>query len=372
MKNKTGIISIVLAFSIFFMFVSCQRQKAEWKGTIEEMDGVTVVKNPKNPMYSEDVFNLEEELALGGADDREEYMFSRIRAVAVGKDERILILDDREAHVKVFDKDGHYLMTIGSPGQGPGELNRPRSISLNQKELMIHEVARFSFFSLEGEFMRHQSSKEVWALASIMDSAGNIYVTEGFRDPDSPRYLLKKFDPQMSFISQIASSPAPDVSKSFNPFMPVAHWQIDKDNNIVYGYPKTYEIQIFDPEGKLIKKIAKDYDPVEIPEEEKKEQKEQLEDIPSQIKIKVEFPKHYSAFYRLCLDDEGKIFVRTWEKEGDEDVYYHDVFDSEGRYIAKVPIRIRAITCKKGKLFSLEEDEEGYQVVKRYKVTWKY
>jgi hypothetical protein len=119
----------------------------------------------------------------------------------------------------------------------------------------------------------------------------------------------------------------------------------------------------------LIKKITKDYDPVEIPEEEKKEQ---IESIPPQIKIKVAIPKHFSAFYRLSLDDEGRIFVRTWEKIGDEDVYYHDVFDSEGRYIAKVPIRIRCLTCKKGKLYSLEEDEEGYQAVKRYKVTWKY
>jgi hypothetical protein len=257
MKNRSKVILIILFLSAFIMLISFGGQKAEWKGTIKEENGVTVVKNPKKPMYSEDVFNLEEELALGGADDREEYMFSRIRSVAVSEDERIFILDNREAHVKVFDKDGHYLMTIGSPGQGPGELNRPRGISLNQKELMVHEAGRFSFFSLEGEFLRHQSSKEVWALASIMDSAGNIYVTEGFRDPDSPRYLLKKFNSQMNFISQIASSPAPDVSKSFNPFMPVAHWQIDKDNNIVYGYPKTYEIRISNPEGKLIKKSTK-------------------------------------------------------------------------------------------------------------------
>ena len=51
MKNKTKVISIVLSFSVFFMFVSCQKQKAEWKGTIEEVDGVTIIKNPKEPMY---------------------------------------------------------------------------------------------------------------------------------------------------------------------------------------------------------------------------------------------------------------------------------------------------------------------------------
>ena len=42
------------------MLISCEKQKAEWKGTIEEMDGVTIVKNPKEPMYGEDVFSLED------------------------------------------------------------------------------------------------------------------------------------------------------------------------------------------------------------------------------------------------------------------------------------------------------------------------
>ena len=120
MKNKIKYASIVFCLSVLIMLVSFGEQKDEWKGKIEVKDGVKIVKNPKKPMYGEDVFNLEEELALGGTDDREEYMFSRIRAVAVGEDERILILDNREAHVKVFDKDGHYLMTIGSSGQGPG------------------------------------------------------------------------------------------------------------------------------------------------------------------------------------------------------------------------------------------------------------
>ena len=56
----------------------------------------------------------------------------------------------------------------------------------------------------------------------------------------------------------------------------------------------------------------------------------------------------------------------------DEEIYYHDVFDSEGRYIVKIPLRMRPFMCKRGKLHSIEEDEEGYLVVKRYRVKWKY
>ena len=40
MKNKTKLIPIVLFQSVIIMLVACQPQKAEWKGIIEEVDGV--------------------------------------------------------------------------------------------------------------------------------------------------------------------------------------------------------------------------------------------------------------------------------------------------------------------------------------------
>ena len=76
MKIKIKLISIVLFLSVIIMLVSCGRQKSEWKGTIEEENGVTVVKNPKEPMYGEDIFSLEEDLSIGEAEGKKEYMFS--------------------------------------------------------------------------------------------------------------------------------------------------------------------------------------------------------------------------------------------------------------------------------------------------------
>ena len=74
MGNKTKIFSIAILLCALIMLVCCSQQKTEWKGTIEEVDGVTVVKNPKEPMYGEDAISLEEELSIGEAEGREEYM----------------------------------------------------------------------------------------------------------------------------------------------------------------------------------------------------------------------------------------------------------------------------------------------------------
>ena len=148
MKNKNFIYSIILFLSVFIIIVSCRQQKLEWKGTIEEVDGVTVVKNPIEPMYGEDVFSLEEELSIGEVEGREEYMFSQIGNLAVDDEENIYVLDRKEFHIKVFDKDGEYLRTFGRKGQGPGELNRPSSILITpQNEIMVEDSRVLHFFT---------------------------------------------------------------------------------------------------------------------------------------------------------------------------------------------------------------------------------
>jgi len=65
MKNTTKIISIIIFLSASLMLVSCGKQKTEWKGAIEEENGVTVIKNQKEPLYGEIKFELEEDLSIG-------------------------------------------------------------------------------------------------------------------------------------------------------------------------------------------------------------------------------------------------------------------------------------------------------------------
>lgn len=92
--------------------------------------------------------------------------------------------------------------------------------------------------------------------------------------------------------------------------------------------------------------------------------------------MKIQFRSHYPAFGEINIDEEERLFVRTFKKvEGRNNRYYHDLFDFEGKYITTVPIRAnlsREAVWKNNKLYTIEMDEEGYQAVKRYKVTWNY
>jgi len=125
MKSKFVLIGSLCV--LFFLFQNCTQKthSKKWQGTIEDKEGVKVVKNPEEPIYNEDIFSLEEELTIGEKQGNEENMFSEIIDVGVDDEENIYILDFKEAHIKAFNKDGEYLTTIGKRGQGPGEIQRP-------------------------------------------------------------------------------------------------------------------------------------------------------------------------------------------------------------------------------------------------------
>jgi len=370
MKSNKNVISLGLFLTVLMLLVSCGRQKAEWKGTIEEVDGVTVVKNPKEPIFSKDVFSLEEELSIGEVEGREEYMFSRIRSIAVDARERIYVLDYKEAHIKVFDKKGMYIRTIGRRGQGPGELGLPRNLIVTKKnEIMVEDTGNraLTFFTLDGEFVKSLSTaKTVMFSRATIDSYNNILGMTTRADPENPNFELIKFNSKLNIIGTIASCPLLKPPM-INPFMPVFYWRIDENDNIIYGYPEKYELKIFNPEGEVVRKILKEFDPVVITEEEKEQRKKIYPPA-----VKLIFSRYYPAYRIFTVDDQGRIFVQTYEKDKSGEEYYYDIFDNEGRYIAKITLWTEPQIWSKNKLYTTEENENGIQIVKRYKVTWKY
>ena len=55
MKSNLSVFSLVLVVLILTSTPGCKHQDSEWQGTIEVVDGVTDVMNPKKPIYCENV-----------------------------------------------------------------------------------------------------------------------------------------------------------------------------------------------------------------------------------------------------------------------------------------------------------------------------
>jgi hypothetical protein len=175
-----------------------------------------------------------------------------------------------------------------------------------------------------------------------------------------------KLDNETNRFTTIARTPEWSPFEGLNPDRPAElYCRIMKDDCFLYGHPGTYELKIFDPQGNIIKKITREYEHVPLSAEEKEEQKKAYGE-------EFAISPYHPAFSYLRTDDEGRIFVRTWEKPTSGDGFFYDVFDSDGKYISQIPLNYEPRVIKNGKIYTIEQDEEGYQYVKRYSISWKY
>lgn len=398
MKNKNFIFSIALFLSVFIILVSCGKQKAEWKGTIEVVDGVTVVKNPTEPMYGEDVFSLEEELSIGEAEGREEYMFSQVRDIEVDETGRIYVLDTKEVNMKVFDQGGNYIRTIGRKGQGPGELQIPVDIYIDDKDkIYISDVMndRLSIFNNQGDFVSSFNFEE-YSIGNIVgvNKQDDITLIMNTTSKESGRnfivfdYMVNVYSSRFEFIESLYRTTIPIMQHFIKegsrlalsvPYQKTLCCTLDSQGNVSVAESQEYKIQVFSPDGKLIRQIEKEHERSNVSkqdvenyfnerfiQEDKNERKFWAETVKEQQKIP-EYKPVFSKFYF----DQDKLLVLGHEMDKKKNTFV-DIFDSEGKYIGRTLLNVLPRMWKDNKIYTIEEDEEGYQIVKRYKVTWKF
>lgn len=362
--------SVFLIFLILSIPLVAGSQE-NWRGVIVKEGDVTVVKNPGDPIYKSPVLELKEDLSLGGSRVVGDYAFGNIRNFVVDEQGSIYVLDGKSYCVQAFDSRGKYIRTIGRKGQGPGDLDSPLSLALNRTSdelLVLQGIRRLSFFRTEGPFIRQLSINN--SIRAQLDSRGQIYLLEQARSKEGVwSFDVKKLSMFGTDLGVVASVPGQGYTGKINPFLPLNYFQVDRSDNLVYGDSRSYEILFFESsEGKLVKKIVRQYSAPPVTEEDRNEV---LENTPPELQANLVFPRHHPVFTGFFLSDLGHVFVRTNEKTEDGERVIYDIFDAEGHYIGRMPLKPSGITILNGKYYALEEDDDGYQYVKRYSVTWK-
>ena len=396
MKVKATLIPAFLLLTPLMLHISCNQQKAEWKGTIEEENEVTVVNNPKEPFYGEDIFSLEEDLTIGGK-EREEYVFYRARDIEEDSEGNIYVLDSGDKQIKVYNKNGQFLRVISRKGQGPGELLSPIDIYIDERDLIYisdSENNRISIFNKRGDFVNSKNFKEVSVGKIIgVNSQGEIILIMDKRSPESDRnfmvldYSVNMYSPGFELLENLHNLSIPIMQIFVKdgsmlalsvPFQNKLCSTMDALGNIYLGESQDNIVQVFSPKGGLIRKILKECERNKVTKqdienyvneqylEDKNERKFWLRTVTEEIRA-----PEYKPVFETFFFAQSKLLVRRLEYSEKENSVL-DVFDSEGRYTAKIPFKVRPRIWKSNNLYTIEEDEEGYQVVKRYKVTWKY
>lgn len=386
MKFKFKHVQAGILVFLFIMSLACQKQKTGWQGTIEEENGVRVVKNPAEPLYGELVFELEEDLSIGSVEDKNA-MFYRIGDIAVDSQNNIYVMDRGNYRIQKFDKDGNYLQTIGRKGEGPGEFMRPFNIFLDELgNIYVLELRKLNLFDPTGNYIK-SFVPATFIMGFAAGPEGNIICYGFISTPKAQNFGVITLDSEGKTIKNLAEYPGMSmVSRkgtmfSFtHSYTPQLSFSPIEKKGAIYGYGAEYKLIMVDFSGETSLIIEKNEPSQSITRREKdKIIDDTLEETEEEeegrwprdvVEEGANFPDRRPFFNGIASDDTGRIYVRKVKSvldKSEEDEF--DIFSADGFYLYTTKLNLSRGFIKGGYLYdtSYSEDTGEYKVI-RYRI----
>jgi hypothetical protein len=374
-------ISVVL---IFLSVSATEKQNPQWKGSIEEEEGVKVIKNPNEPLYGEIEFELEEDLSIGSEED-ENYMFYKGVNFNVDSEGNILVLNFANYQIQKYDKDGKYVQSFGSKGQGPGEFEQPQTILFDsQQNIYVQDARDIDIFDKNGKHIKSTVLSVMFVLSIGITKEGNII---GHSQAFGPKMIEevvlideegKKIKTIVTYKSDVSFGKGMDLGSIYSPglcFYPI------NEQLAVYGYSSEYKLFVIDSSGNIAHIIEKDEPPTTLSQ---KEINKLLDDFAermkkrntgpkysrNELKKSSKFPKNVVFFRAFIADNKGRIYVNKFKSRLDEyEGGYYDIFSKEGYYLYRTKISPYPQIIRNGLMYTADYNQEtGYFKIKRYKI----
>ncbi len=407
MRNNDFIGSSFLFLSIIVILVSCGSQQDKVERIIE--DGVEVVLNGIEPYKIKGEpsnLNLMEEYIIDlERDDLSGLGISDITAFDVDTDGNIYLgsYKSTENFIFKFDEKGRYVSSFCHLGQGPGEVQRLGSLSINERdEIHITNTERDKLIVLDtsGDLIKELPIASNHIIAAILES-GKILAMRIDRIPGEgifyPIVMCNNDLENSKILRQGQRLQNYVIAKELNGLalaLDYAQWSISK--NLVYIGNKFngYEFLIYNSNGTLLKKIRKKYNPVKVPQKVKEKVIKKFDTSSynkDNIKDKIYFPDYMPPFQYFFTDDIGRLYVMTHEKGKEKKDFVYDIFSPDGLFITRSaldnsgnilgappfqelpvpwggPYDVRA---KNNRLYCLRGKESGYQELVVYRMNWE-
>jgi hypothetical protein len=301
--------------------------------------------------------------------------FSVIPEIVIDKIGNLFALDSKEGRISVLNSQGRLLRSFGRLGAGPGEFGRPVALILiGDDRLSVYDggYRRFNVFSKEGRLIRAISWPRKNRVISVAHGpAGGIYLaTTGF--PEERDLSFDLYNDHLALVRHIGKYLDPPENSNWD--QPRLITRDLRNGNLVFGSSNVYELTILNKEGAPIRKIRKAWTPAKLPETEFLAKlgnggslpKESLRRIQENVRRGlVTFP----AFWRIIEDTEGNLWVRTFEKAKDGG-YVYDIFSPAGECFLRVGFAAGLAAFYQDTAYVLGENEEGFPIIRKFKLIW--
>jgi hypothetical protein len=93
---------------------------------------------------------------------------------------------------------------------------------------------------------------------------------------------------------------------------------------------------------------------------------------------KIYFPEYWHPFHAFFPDEEGRLFVMTYEPGNQPGKFVYDIFNKDGALVARADLdalhsgsgyllaRVRG-----DRLYAVQEKPSGFKQVAVYRMTWR-
>jgi hypothetical protein len=374
----------VTIFTGFLLLFACQKQPKIDRAT---ENGVEVLLNHIQPysLKSESgTLVLEWTFSI---DTEKEDMFkvglTDIETFDVDQGGNIFIIQwqSKDNFAFKFSPEGRFMKSFVRFGQGPGELEYGGTILISpQNEVIAKDPSKTKFliYDREGRFLRETHLEKTYGPIPLTN--GKFLIFWGEDTSEWRKQYVGLCNSEFKDAKVLDTFQYPNV---MNVRCPVNRdmmiYKTAVDRIFIGNTAKGYEIQVYDLDGNLLRKIRKEFKPVAVSEEVKKDYfKLWPKDDP--LKNNFYFTEHWPPFRGLFADDEGRLFVLTYEAGINPGEFMYDIFNPEGIFIGRMSLANMKNLCRpysftvraiKNHLYGLQEKESGYKELVVYKMRWK-
>ena len=379
MKKAMPIKVTILLLSMFL--INCGKEvevKHQW--IIEEVNGITVVKNSGQPLFGDFSFDLLEDLVIGNDYTDDNYYFAlRPPDMEVDSQGNIYVVDYRNARIQKYDYSGKYIDSYGRKGQGPGDFQSVNQIQWDKRGILwvYDSTKKIVGFNQDGTLAEVLKIEVPGLSKLLLSQEGHFFASSGKINIDAvPRRRIIRLEPgesRQQIVHEFELPVSGDLPQRAAHYYQNGLFLTTLDGSHFYfGYSAKYHIYKSDVQGQTVLIIENDEVPTRISDKEKAVTLEKGISTwsgPQRPKA-LDFPPHRPFFRRILVDNQGRLYVERWPSILERDLLWKlDVYGSDGVLLYRVELPFRPHLIRGGFLYviSAEETIRAGKVI-RYKI----
>jgi hypothetical protein len=367
---------------------------ARWSGTVDTLpNGVVEVRNTATPIWTATTaWRVEEELRIGRVDGEGPDLLGSVVGLAVDELDRIWVLEDQAQEVRVFDRDGRHVRTIGRKGGGPGEFAGATGILRGPGGRMwVYDGQnnRVSVIDTAGTFLtshRVIGGFTIRPYPGIFDPQGRLYTYFPDRSTGEFLWAFTRVDTNLAVLDTIIPPRRTDQAQYFEirtpndqsrstvPYTPTLQWALSPTGDFWMVHTGRYEMIHRSAAGDTLHRVTREYTPVPVTPEDMDSVRAQFADW-LERGATIDFsrvPSTKPAVADIFVADDRHVWVQRQPVTTTEHGRVFDVFDPEGRFLGEVrtpfPLHWTNPVFRDGYLYTVTVDDLEVPYVVRARI----